>query len=60
MADIDRAVRAVRTLQDLNSAFPETQAFLRARGLSNVRELDARGKQELTEYLVRVLRRMAN
>lgn len=42
-------------LDDLNSAFPETQKFLRARGVSKVSELDPAGRQELTEHLQRVL-----
>ncbi len=44
-----------RSLQDANSAFPETQKFLRARGLTHVRQLDKKGMQELKEHLERTL-----
>jgi hypothetical protein len=38
-------------LKDLNSAMPATQEFLRARGLTHVRQLDAQGNKELLNYL---------
>jgi len=39
------------SLEDLNSAYPTTQEFLRQRGLTNVRELDAQGREDLKRHL---------
>ena len=50
-----QARKTLASLEDANSAFPATQEFLRARGLTNVRQLDAQGNQELREHLERIL-----
>ena len=42
---------AIETIDKVNSSFPETKAFLEARGLTSVSQLDAKGRQELTEHL---------
>lgn len=42
-------------LNDANSAFPATKAFLQARGLSNVSQLDKQGLVELTKHLENTL-----
>lgn len=56
LAEIDRAARATLTqLEDLNSSFPATREFLESRGLTNVRQLDKSGLQELKEHLERTL-----
>ena len=47
-------------LDRINSMYPETQKFLAARGLTNVKQLDAKGKEELTQYLTDILQRIAN
>lgn len=51
-----QARRTLASLEDANSAFPATQEFLRARGLTNVRELDKQGLAELREHLERTLK----
>lgn len=40
-------------MEDYVSSFPATKEFLKARGLSNVRELDIRGRRELVDHLER-------
>lgn len=56
LAEIDASARRTLTaLEDANSAFPATQEFLQARGLTNVRELDPQGLKELREHLERTL-----
>jgi hypothetical protein len=42
-------------LEDLNSSYPATQEFLQARGLTNVRQLDAAGRAELVKHLEKTL-----
>src|SRR3989344_1791345 len=53
--DLDSAKRSLeqslRTIEDVNSMFPATQDFLRARGLTNIRELDDAGREELRKHL---------
>ena len=53
--DLDGAERSLkeslRTIEDVNSMFPATQDFLRARGLTNIRELDDAGREELRKHL---------
>ena len=44
----------LRDLQDLNTAFPATQEFLRERGLTHVRELDAQGLEDLKSHLQKI------
>ena len=52
LAKVDASARkTLAALEDANSAFPATQEFLQARGLTNVRELDKQGLQELREHL---------
>ena len=56
LAEVDASARrTLASLEDANSAFPATQEFLQARGLTNVRELDKQGMQELREHLERTL-----
>ncbi len=56
LAEIGAKARETLTqLEDLNSAFPATREFLEARGLTNVRQLDKAGMQELKEHLERTL-----
>ncbi len=38
-------------LEDINSQYPATKAFLQARGLTNVRQLDADGLKVLEQHL---------
>lgn len=45
-------------LGDLNSAYPATKEFLKLKGVSHVRELDAAGRQELAAYLRAELARL--
>jgi hypothetical protein len=49
------ARRTLAALEDANSAFPATQEFLQSRGLTNVRQLDKQGMQDLREHLERTL-----
>ncbi|MBI2633663.1 MAG: hypothetical protein HYW78_04785, partial [Parcubacteria group bacterium] len=49
-----------KSLADLNSAFPETKAFLKAKGKTNVRQLTAKEKAELLEHLRKVFLKVAN
>lgn len=56
----ETADRLLREMQDINSARPATREFLQARGLTNVRELDAAGQKELREYLQNKLRLATN
>ncbi|HTM68844.1 MAG TPA: hypothetical protein VL426_06130 [Candidatus Binatia bacterium] len=51
----DKAKETLRDLEDLNSAFPATQEFLQARGLTNVRQLDKQGMAELRTHLEGIL-----
>jgi hypothetical protein len=53
-----QARRTLESLEDANSAFPATQEFLRARGLTHMRELDAQGRKELREHLERTLQEL--
>lgn len=48
------------SLDDLNSAFPETKRFLEARGLTKVSQLDEAGRQALTEHLQAVLAKISS
>lgn len=50
-AHIAKVREHLAALEDLNSAFPATQEFLRGRGLTNVRELDANGRTALAAFL---------
>lgn len=43
-------------LTDLNSAFPATQRFLDAKGLSHLSELDREGLKELRAHLEAIYR----
>jgi len=52
----DKAKEALAGLEDLNSAFPATQDFLRARGLTNVRQLDKEGNAALRAHLEGILK----
>lgn len=47
----DQAKRTLASLEDANSAYPATQEFLRARGLTNVRQLDKQGLADLKAHL---------
>jgi hypothetical protein len=47
--------KRLREQQDRNSAFPATRKFLGDRGLTNVRELDEKGRADLLEYLQRIV-----
>ena len=49
-----------RSLDDLNSAFPETKAFLQAKGKTNVRQLTTEEKKELFDHLHKVFLKVAN
>lgn len=53
-------VRLRDELDTLNSTYPETKKFLEARGLTRVSQLDAQGKQELSEHLSNILRNIIN
>lgn len=46
-------------LQDVNSIFPETQNFLRSKGLTHVSQLDEQGLKDLQKYLQMILIRDA-
>lgn len=52
---MDEAEKTRDRLDQLNSQFPETKKFLEARGLKSVKELDAKGQEELTEHLTKIL-----
>ena len=58
---LDRAKQSLEKIKDVlaetNDAFPATQDFLRARGLTSSRQLDEAGQIELSEYLVAMLER---
>ena len=45
--------------EDLNSEFPETKKSLKSRGLSNMRELDEEGVQDLIAHLKNQIRNTA-
>lgn len=55
-----KADRLLQSLDEANSAFPETKAFLETRGLTRVSQLDDEGKAELVAHLRGVLRKVAN
>lgn len=56
LAKVDASARrTLAALEDANSAFPATQEFLQARGLTNIRQLDKQGLQELKEHLEGIL-----
>lgn len=58
---MEKPLKTLRdSLDDVNSAFPATQEFLIARGLTRVSQLDATGREELTEHLKAIIRRIAN
>lgn len=52
---LDILHKVANLLQDVNSVFPETQNFLRSRGLNHVSQLDEQGLKELQKYLQMVL-----
>ncbi|MEY4744606.1 MAG: hypothetical protein RL272_551 [Candidatus Parcubacteria bacterium] len=55
--EVGRKARETLTrLEDLNSMFPATKEFLAARGLTNVRQLDKTGLEELKAHLERTLK----
>jgi len=56
----DRLKETKRSLEDANSAFPETQSFLRQRGLTNVSQLDAQGLEDLRMHLEQVLAKLGS
>jgi len=56
----ENAEQLVSDLEDLNSMFPATKEFLTARGLTNVRQLDKTGREELVAHLQNVLRLARN
>lgn len=56
LAEVDASARkTLAALEDANSAFPATQEFLQARGLTNIRQLDKQGMQELKAHLEGIL-----
>lgn len=56
---LEKFLRAyTRHLEDINSIMPETQKFLRSRGLTYVRELDRKGREELKAHLENILARL--
>ncbi len=57
---LETNMKLVRDLQDMNDSLPETQCFLKQRGLSSVRQLDGVGKGELAAHLIRVLQLLRN
>lgn len=61
--DLEKLLPALENLkgnlEDLNSAFPATQEFLKLKGVSNVRELNREGRRELTAYLEAELARIS-
>lgn len=58
--DLDKLHRSLKQLntglENLNSAYPETKRFLEARGLTNVRQLDKQGLDELKAHLTEELK----
>jgi len=54
------AERLLHDLEDANSMFPATKEFLTARGLTNIRELDEQGREELLTHLKKTLRLSRN
>jgi hypothetical protein len=61
LKDVSDKLKKVRDqLDDLNSAFPETQKFLRSKGVTKVSELDEAGRQELMQHLREVLAKISN
>ena len=54
--DWESAARDCERVADINSRFPETEKFLRARGLEHVSELDPQGMRELVAHLTDVYR----
>ncbi len=55
----DQLIRSKNAMQDLNSDFPATREFLKARGLTNVGQLDAAGRADLQRHLLDVLEKIA-
>ncbi len=61
VAELCSIVRRLSSdMADLNSRYPATQEFLRARGLKNVRQLDKNGRKELREHLEKTLFSLSN
>jgi len=61
LAEIKGKLTKLRdSLDDLNSAFPETRKFLEARGLARVSQLDESGRQELTAHLQALLAKIGS
>jgi len=61
LKDVSDKLKQVRDqLDDLNSSFPETQKFLRSKGVNKVSELDEAGRQELMRHLQDVLAKICN
>ena len=56
----DKLAALNEKLDILNSSFPATQDFLRARGLTRVSQLDASGREQLERYLLSVLAKYGN
>ena len=50
--------KAKRSLENANSVFPETRAFLNARGLTHVSQLDRQGLEDLRRHLESVLAKL--
>jgi len=60
LAEVNGKLTKLRdSLDDLNSAFPETRNFLQARGLTKVSQLDEAGRKALTEHLRAVLAKIS-
>ncbi len=47
-------------MENLNSTFPDTEEFLRRRGLENVRDLNERERKELFEFLETRYKKLLN
>lgn len=52
--------KTLNDLEDVNSSFPATQEFLCAKGLTHIRELDKKGRDELVEYLQKTYQSLLN
>ena len=57
---LDELQAGSRAIEDAISRFPATQKFLHSRGLTHVRELNKKGRQELEAYLKKVLEIVTN
>ena len=53
--DLPAMKEHLKTLDDLNSRFPATADFLRARGLTHMSQLDAAGNSALKQHLLAML-----